>query len=128
VGADIGGTFTDIVVICADGRVRTKKVPTTPDDYSRGVASGIAALLDEVDTPPASVRRVVHGTTLGSNAVLEGTGALTALITTAGFRDVLELRRLRRPDLYALTSRWSRATFASKSRSAWGLAAKCGAR
>src|ERR1700726_1270863 len=97
IGIDIGGTFTDLVAIAPDGTVRTHKTPSTPSDYSQGIANGLAALL--TDEP---VAEVLHATTIGSNTILEGKGARTALITTAGFRDVLEIRDLRMPVLYDL--------------------------
>ncbi len=95
IGVDIGGTFTDLVAIAADGSIRTHKTASTPRDYSEGIAVGLAALLDG-----APVGEVLHATTVGSNTILEGKGARTALITTAGFRDVLEIRDLRMPRLY----------------------------
>ncbi len=101
-GIDIGGTFTDIVAMDSDGRVAVKKVSSTVDDYSRGIAEGVREILTENAISPASVGEVVHATTVATNAVLEGKGARTALITTSGFRDVLEFRRVRVPELYNL--------------------------
>jgi N-methylhydantoinase A len=95
VGIDIGGTFTDIVAIAADGSVRTHKIASTPDDYSEGIAAGLSAVLTG-----ESVAEALHATTVASNAILEGKGARTALITTRGFRDVLDIRDLRMPRLY----------------------------
>ena len=74
IGVDIGGTFTDVVLLGDDGALRTKKVLSTPDDYARGVVQGIRELLDETGEAPASVAKVVHATTVASNAVLEGEG------------------------------------------------------
>ncbi len=102
VGADIGGTFTDLVLTGPRGQSWTRKVLSTPDDYSRAIVSGTAALLKEAGVSGAKVSEVVHGTTVATNAILEGRGAKTALITTKGFRDVLELRRLRVPELFSL--------------------------
>ena len=102
IGVDIGGTFTDVVLLAADGTLQTKKVLSTPDDYARGVVQGILELLREAGAAPASVTKVVHATTVASNVVLEGKGSRCALLTTAGFRDVLELRRLRIPVMYEL--------------------------
>ena len=99
-GVDIGGTFTDIVLLGDDGSVRTKKVLSTPDDYARAVVAGATALLSECRVDGSEVVGVVHASTVASNTILEGRGALTALITTEGFRDVLEMRRLRIPVLY----------------------------
>ncbi len=95
IGADVGGTFTDVLVLEADGRVRFTKVLSTPPDYDRAVVAAVSEL--GVESP---VEAVVHGTTVATNAVLERRGARTALVTTRGFRDVLELRRMRMPHLY----------------------------
>ena len=96
-GIDIGGTFTDIVLMAEDGAVLTQKVPSTPDNYAEGIVAGLAPLL------PRQIIEVVHGTTVATNTILERKGALTGLITTKGFRDVLEIGRLRYPRLYDLT-------------------------
>jgi N-methylhydantoinase A len=107
IGIDIGGTFTDLVAIAADGRVLTHKIASTPDDYGEGIIEGLRTLLAAEGLEPtpgrdAGVSEVLHGTTIGSNTVLEGKGARTALITTRGFRDILEIRDLRMPVLYDL--------------------------
>jgi N-methylhydantoinase A len=96
-GVDIGGTFTDIVLLGSDGTVRRQKVLSTPGDYVQAILAGLEPLL------PCPVAEVVHGTTVATNTILEGKGALTGLITTAGFRDVLEIGRLRYPRLYDLS-------------------------
>jgi N-methylhydantoinase A/oxoprolinase/acetone carboxylase beta subunit len=95
IGVDVGGTFTDVILQAADGSVRIRKVLSTPPGYDRAVVEAVASL-----TGDDGVAGVVHGTTVATNAVLERRGALTALVTTAGFRDVLELRRLRIPHMY----------------------------
>ena len=102
VGIDIGGTFTDIVLTGPQGGILTRKVPSTPGDYSHGICQGLGALLHTQGIAPSEVEIVVHATTVATNAVLEGKGARTGLITTAGFRDVLEFRRVRVPELYNL--------------------------
>ncbi len=102
IGIDIGGTFTDLVAVATDGRVLTRKAASTPRDYGAGIAAGLQSLLAGAVT----VSEVLHGTTIGSNTVLEGKGARTALITTAGFRDILEIRDLRMPVLYDIS--WSK--------------------
>ena len=102
-GIDIGGTFTDLVLIDAAGRVATRKAPSTPDDYSRAILEAAAALLAELGLEPGGVREIVHGTTVATNAILERQGARTGLITTRGFRDSLEIGRLRYPRLYDWT-------------------------
>jgi len=86
----------------ADGGVATRKVSSTPPDYAEGIVVGLRELLREQGVAPGAIAQVVHGTTVATNAILEGKGARTALITTAGFRDVLELRRIRVPALYDL--------------------------
>jgi N-methylhydantoinase A len=102
IGVDIGGTFTDVVLLANDGSIVTKKVSSTTDDYGRAILAGIRELLEELKLAPAAVDEIVHGTTIATNAILEGKGAETALITTKGFRDVLELQRIRIPELYNL--------------------------
>jgi N-methylhydantoinase A len=103
VGVDIGGTFTDLVLRLPDGSLRVSKVPSTPDDPGRAVVEGLAALLRAAGVAPGDVVEIVHGTTVASNTILQKTGAVTGLITTRGFRDVLEIGRVRTPDLYDLT-------------------------
>lgn len=100
-GCDVGGTFTDVVVTGA-GRVLTLKVSSTPDDYSRAILTAIGQLRDEFGIDPATIDAVVHATTVATNTILEHRGARTALVTTDGFRDVLEMRRLRIPVMYDL--------------------------
>ncbi len=102
VGADIGGTFTDVVFLGDDGTVLVKKVASTPDDYSRGVQDGLAQGIEDLGISPRDLSELSHGFTVATNAILEGKGERTALITTEGFRDVLEISRLRTPTLYDL--------------------------
>ena len=102
-GIDIGGTFTDLVVYDHDtGRQWSRKVLTTHDDPARAVAAGTAALLAEGRLEPSRFTRVVHATTLFTNALIERKGARTGLLTTAGFADTLEIGRERKFDLYDL--------------------------
>lgn len=103
VGVDIGGTFTDIVLLGADGRILTRKLSSSVDDYARAILEGLRELFEEAGLDGATVDEVIHGTTVASNAILELKGARTGLLTTRGFRDVLEIRRLRMPRLYDLT-------------------------
>ncbi|MCY4729405.1 hydantoinase/oxoprolinase family protein [Natronomonas gomsonensis] len=98
-GVDIGGTFTDLVTI-ADGSVRVEKVASTPDAPERAVANGLETIADAA--PPADIGFFAHGTTVATNAVLEGEFAETALVTNEGFRDALEIGRQNRPDIYDL--------------------------
>jgi N-methylhydantoinase A len=106
VGADIGGTFTDIVFMNQAGEVLVRKVSSTPSDYTEGIISGIENLSSENDVYPESIEQVLHATTVVTNVILERKGAKTGLITTRGFRDVLEIRRLRLPHLYDM--RWEK--------------------
>ncbi|HYI81685.1 MAG TPA: hydantoinase/oxoprolinase family protein [Acetobacteraceae bacterium] len=100
-GIDIGGTFTDLVLHDPDtGRATIWKESTTPDDPSRGALAGALEVLRRAGRAPAEVSRVVHATTLFTNALIERRGARTALLTTAGFRDVLEIGRERKYELY----------------------------
>ncbi len=101
-GVDIGGTFTDVVLLCDDGAVEVVKVASSPDDYSRAVMDGLALGIEELGITPADVSELGHGFTVATNAILEGKGEPTALVTTAGFKDVLELTRIRTPRLYDL--------------------------
>ena len=107
VGVDVGGTFTDYVYV-QDGRLTIHKRLTTPED----VAGGLLAGLEEMGAAAAS--EIVHGSTVATNALLERKGARTALVTTKGFADVLEIGRQNRPELYALTGRSCRPSCALK--------------
>src|ERR1700748_2910574 len=116
IGADVGGTFTDVIALDSDGTARISKVLSTPPDYDAAVVEAVSAL------SPGPVTGVAHGTTVATNAVLERRGAKTALVTTRGFRDVLELRRLRIPHMYdpfwrtpaPLVPRWRRCELAER--------------
>ena len=100
-GVDVGGTFTDAVAF--DGTdLFTAKSPTTSGDEARGVIDAIGAVLGAARTERAGVRRLVHGMTVGTNALLEERGARTALVATEGFEDILEIGRQDRPSLYRL--------------------------
>ena len=99
IGVDVGGTFTDIFVLDeVSGTVRTGKVPSTRGDQSKGFVEGIGGLVADF----GAIGTVVHGTTVGTNALLERKGARTGIITTTGFRDVLEMRRRDRPTTWGL--------------------------
>src|SRR5579884_2301275 len=102
-GVDIGGTFTDIVLLGEDGSRHAKKVSSTVDDYARAIVEGLSALLAEEGLSARQIVELLHGTTVASNAILELKGARTGLITTRGFRDVLEIRNLRMPRLYDMS-------------------------
>ncbi|MBC2860078.1 hydantoinase/oxoprolinase family protein [Stappia sp. 28M-7] len=99
IGVDVGGTFTDVFILDeANGRITTAKVPSTRGDQSKGFIEGIASRVADF----GEIRTVVHGTTVGTNALLERKGARTGIITTEGFRDVLEMRRRDRPTTWGL--------------------------
>lgn len=106
VGADIGGTFTDVIALGPTGDVVPMKVPSTPPDYGRGVVEATIGLLSSAGARPEDVTAMLHGTTVATNAILAMNGVRTAVVTTRGFRDVLEIGRLRRPVLYDLA--WSK--------------------
>ena len=100
-GVDSGGTFTDLCLFDdATGRVEVWKVPSTPDDPSRGIAEGVNESLGRVGAGLADVEYFGHGTTVATNALIQLRGVRTGLITTDGFRDLLEIGRQKRPDLY----------------------------
>ena len=104
-GIDIGGTFTDIVLIGAGGELYSKKILSTPRDYSLAIEQGVGELMAETGITGAQVAELVHGTTVATNTIIERRGAKVALVTTRGFRDVLALGRFRAPRLYDLTYR-----------------------
>ncbi len=104
VGVDVGGTFTDAVALVPGRSVTLAKVPTTPDDQSRGVLEAVDAVLERAGLRHRDVARFAHGMTVGTNALLEGRGADTALVVTQGFGDLLELRRQDRAHLYRLSA------------------------
>src|SRR5919201_1223847 len=102
VGADIGGTFTDLLLVADDGRTVFGKTLTTPDDPSQAVEAALIDALSEAPGVQSERGTLVHGTTLVTNALIQRTGARTALLTTAGFRDALEIGREHRYELYDL--------------------------
>ena len=100
VGVDIGGTFTDIVLLGADGTLHTKKISSSVENYARAIVEGLGEVFAEAGLQGDLIEEIRHGTTVASNAILEHKGARVGLITTRGFRDVLEIRTLRMPRLY----------------------------
>lgn len=103
IGVDVGGTFTDLILAdMTDGTQIIHKVPTTPDDPSRGVMTGIAGICALAGTTPAEISLVLHGTTTATNAVLEHKGARTGLVTNEGFRDILHIGRHQRVEHYSI--------------------------
>lgn len=103
IGVDIGGTFIDFCALeTRSGRVASLKVLTTPDDPGAELMTGLSLLAEREGLDPAAVSRFVHGTTVGINTVIQRRGVSLALFTNAGFEDVIELARLRMPDVYSL--------------------------
>ena len=100
VGVDIGGTFTDIVLLGSDGTLHTKKISSSVGNYAQAIVEGLAEVFRESGLDGAAIEEIRHGTTVAANAILEHKGARVGLITTKGFRDVLEIRTLRMPRLY----------------------------
>jgi N-methylhydantoinase A len=100
VGVDVGGTFTDIVLLGDDGTIHTKKISSSVENYAQAIVEGLAEVFRESGLRGDAIEEIRHGTTVASNAILEHKGARTGLITTKGFRDVLEIRTLRMPRMY----------------------------
>ena len=103
VGVDVGGTFTDIVLLGSDGTIHSKKISSSAENYAQAIVEGLAEVFRETGLRGDAIEEIRHGTTVASNAILEHKGARTGLITTRGFRDVLEIRTLRMPRMYDLT-------------------------
>ncbi len=106
VGCDIGGTFTDIVLAMPDGRLYVNKTSTTPQDLGQAIVSGLGALIEQAGIAPGDITEIVHGTTTASNTILQKVGARTGVLTTEGFRDILEIGRIRTPTMFDLG--WSK--------------------
>ena len=103
IGIDVGGTFTDACLFDEEtGEVQVSKVPSTPDDPSVGILDSLSLILSEARATSEQVTYLAHGTTVATNTLLEHSGAKVGLITTRGFRDLLELARQVRPNLYDL--------------------------
>jgi N-methylhydantoinase A len=100
VGVDVGGTFTDIVLLGSDGTIHTKKISSSVENYAQAIVDGLTEVFRETGLAGEAIEEIRHGTTVASNAILEHKGARTGLITTKGFRDVLEIRTLRMPRMY----------------------------
>ena len=93
VGVDTGGTFTDLIVLCDDGRILRKKILSTPEDFSRGILVALAEVLEEFGLAGPDIDSFIHGTTVATNAIMEASGPQVGLLTTKGFADVLEIGR-----------------------------------
>ncbi len=128
IGVDIGGTFTDIVALDREGRLVLTKVPTTPKDLLDGIGAAVRRILAQTGAAPGSVERFIHGTTVATNAVLEQKGAVTAILTTAGFEDVLELGRQKRSRMYDLEMEVETPTFLVPRRRRVGVRERLDAR
>ena len=96
-GVDIGGTFTDIVLLGSDGSVHTKKISSSVDNYAQAIVDGLAEVFAESGLSGRDIEEIRHGTTVASNAILEHKGARVGLITTKGFRDIAASVRSKKP-------------------------------
>jgi N-methylhydantoinase A len=128
IGVDIGGTFTDVVTLDGEGRLGLAKVPSTPKDLLEGIAAGVRRILAVSGATPAQVERFIHGTTVATNAILEQKGAVTAILATAGFEDVLELGRQKRARMYDLDMEGETPTFLAPRRRRIGIRERLDAR
>jgi N-methylhydantoinase A len=128
IGVDIGGTFTDIVALDHAGRLALTKVPSTPKDLLEGIAAAVTQVLALAGARPADVERFIHGTTVATNAILEQKGAVTAVLTTEGFEDVLELGRMKRSRMYDLAMDPEVPTFLAPRRRRLGVRERLDAR
>ncbi len=128
IGVDIGGTFTDIVALDHAGRLALTKVPSTPKDLLDGIGAAVTQVLALAGARPADVERFIHGTTVATNAILEQKGAVTAILTTEGFEDVLELGRMKRSRMYDLAMDPEVPTFLAPRRRRLGVRERLDAR
>jgi N-methylhydantoinase A/oxoprolinase/acetone carboxylase beta subunit len=128
IGVDIGGTFTDIVALDRAGRLSLTKVPSTPKDLLEGIGAAVTQVLALAGARPADVERFIHGTTVATNAILEQKGAVTAILTTEGFEDVLELGRMKRSRMYDLAMDPEVPTFLAPRRRRVGIRERLDAR
>ena len=128
IGVDIGGTFTDIVALDRAGRLALTKVPSTPKDLLEGIGAAVTQVLALAGARPADVERFIHGTTVATNAILEQKGAVTAVLTTEGFEDVLELGRMKRSRMYDLAMDPEVPTFLAPRRRRFGVRERLDAR
>jgi N-methylhydantoinase A/oxoprolinase/acetone carboxylase beta subunit len=128
IGVDIGGTFTDIVALDDKGRLSLTKVPSTPKDLLEGIAAAVTKVLAMAGAQPSDVERFIHGTTVATNAILEQKGAVTAVLTTEGFEDVLEMGRMKRSRMYDLSMDPEVPTFLAPRRRRLGIRERLDAR
>ena len=128
IGVDIGGTFTDIVALDGDGRLTLTKVPSTPKDLLEGIGAAVQRVLKLAGAGPEAVERFIHGTTVATNAILEQKGAVTGVLATDGFEDVLELGRQKRARMYDLDMDVETPTFLAPRRRRVGIRERLDAR
>ena len=125
IGVDVGGTFTDLILEAdgaagGDARIFVHKVPSTPEDQSRGVIRGVLEICAEAGVAPGDIEQIVHGTTIATNTVIEYSGAEVGMLTTRGFRDILHMARHKRPHNFSMQfdlpwqsqARWSSGAIA----------------
>ncbi len=125
VGCDIGGTFTDIVLAMPDGRLFVNKTSSTPHDLGLAIVQGLGTLIEQSGISPGDITEIVHGTTTASNTILQKAGALTGVLTTEGFRDVLEIGRIRTPTMFDLA--WQKPVPLAARRYRRGIKERMGA-
>ena len=128
IGVDIGGTFTDIVALDREGRLTLTKVPSTPKDLLEGIGAAVQRVLALDGASAGDVERFIHGTTVATNAILEQKGAVTAVLATDGFQDVLELGRQKRSRMYDLEMDVETPTFLAPRRRRVGIRERLDAR
>jgi N-methylhydantoinase A/oxoprolinase/acetone carboxylase beta subunit len=128
IGVDIGGTFTDIVALDRAGRLTLTKVPSTPKNLLEGIGTAVQRVLGLAGAAPSAVERFIHGTTIATNAILEQKGAVTAVLATDGFEDVLELGRQKRARMYDLEMDRETPTFLAPRRRRVGIRERLDAR
>lgn len=125
VGCDIGGTFTDIVLAMPDGRLFVNKTSSTPHDLGLAIVQGLKTLIQQAGVSPSDITEIVHGTTTASNTILQKVGARTGVLTTEGFRDVLEIGRIRTPTMFDLA--WQKPVPLAARRFRRGIRERMGA-
>lgn len=126
IGVDVGGTFTDFSCQLSDGRRLGFKIPSTPSDPSQAVIEGVSELIENYNVDPSQIELFAHGTTVATNAVLERKGATVGLITTSGFRDVLEIGRQMRQQMYSVRLEPETPVFLAPGRRRFGVIERVG--
>ena len=126
IGVDVGGTFTDFSCQLSDGRRLGFKIPSTPGDPSKAVIEGVVELIENHNVDPSEIDLFAHGTTVATNAVIERKGATVGLITTSGFRDVLEIGRQMRQQMYSVRLEPETPVFLAPGRRRFGVIERIG--